>query len=379
MTWWFCRSWQILSHSMGTMWLGWMTTQFFYCFPNLPELAHAPTIHVEWITTYSCYVVLHIPTYTSLWMACWFGAISKSDHIAWVLYGLNGYYSSVMIMSQAFQTFVYAHTIHIEWAATHPWFLVFHVTTYTSLRMSWWFCSSCQIWFHSLCALCIVWTGSQCLDCVPGLSDLFDAPTRHMECLATHPWHVLFHSPIFTILRMVWFFWVTFPQTLLAALGYSASWMNIAPVYWLCPRFVKPYIYILKACGMDGITSITFGYYCHNIHNPDDGIVVLQFLQNPIPLFEWPVAWMNKITVYWLCPRFVRPFPCTHKICGMGGKTSIDYDISCHTSQQQHKKSSEAERYSLNHPGVGSVYWLHTMSSCFVDRWYHGVLYLFTS
>ena len=59
------------------------------------------------------------------------------------------------------------------------------------MRMAWWFCRSCQIWTHSLGALLLGWMAPHCIDCVPGLSDLIHAPTRHMECLATHPWLIV--------------------------------------------------------------------------------------------------------------------------------------------------------------------------------------------
>ena len=68
------------------------------------------------------------------------------------------------------------------------------VTTYPLMRMTWWFCSSHQIWFHGLRSLRLGWITSLCIDYVPGLSDLAHTPTKHVEWMITYP-HPVVLSP----------------------------------------------------------------------------------------------------------------------------------------------------------------------------------------
>ena len=81
-----------------------------------------------------------------------------------------------------------------------------HVTTYTYLRMVWLFCSSHQIWSHSLGALRLEWAVPPCIDCVSGLLDLAYASTRYMEYLETYPRNTVLHLTTYSILRMAWWF-----------------------------------------------------------------------------------------------------------------------------------------------------------------------------
>ena len=74
----------------------------------------------------------------------------------------------------------------------------------------------------------------------------------------------------------------------------------------------------------------------NNIFNPEDDLVILQFSPNLVPhRLMCSYAWMNRILVYQLCPRFVRPCPYTHKTCGMDGNTSILCSSSCGNIHQR--------------------------------------------
>jgi hypothetical protein len=268
---------------------------------------------------------LGIPTYTSLRMALgvcsylqiWSHSVGAL-WLGWMVFECNNY---VPVLSDP----IYARPRHVEWVATHPWFMVLHVTTYTNLRKTWWFCSFLpnlipQLGYYMawMDRIPVYWL-------IPRLSGPFWC-THKIWWMAGNT-SVAFasscsdiHHPedCVVVLR-------NFSTDLACSFGaLHLGWTSSQCIsHLLCPRFVKPYIYILKICGIDCIISTTFGYSCHNVHHPDDGMVFLQFLQNIIPLFGLSVAWMDRITVYWMCPRFVRYFPCTHKICVMGGNTTM--------------------------------------------------------
>lgn len=81
---------------------------------------------------------------------------------------------------------------YVTWLTTYPWHVVLHGTTYTNLRIAWWFCRSHQIWSHSgLGAQRLGMAIFQCFDCVPGLSCIVRTHTRHVEWEAAHPLHVV--------------------------------------------------------------------------------------------------------------------------------------------------------------------------------------------
>ena len=63
---------------------------------------------------------------------------------------------------------VHAPTRHMEWVATQPLPVIIQLIIYSVLRVAWWFCSSHQIWSHSLGALRLRWTTSLCVDCFFG-------------------------------------------------------------------------------------------------------------------------------------------------------------------------------------------------------------------
>ena len=105
--------------------------------------------------------------------------------------------------------------------------------------------------------------------------------------------------------------------------GYSEAWMDDIHVYWWCIRLVGHYPYTHVTCRTGGSTSMACGSSHNNILNPEDGLVVLQFSPNLVQQLGCTEAWMNRILEYWLCPRLVRLWLCTHNTCGVGGTTSM--------------------------------------------------------
>ena len=88
--------------------------------------------------------------------------------------------------------------------------------------------------------------------------------------------------------------------------------------------------YIHNICGMGGNISMVCGSLPISIHQPEDGMVLLQFSPNLVPHLGYSDARMNRIPVHWLCHMLVGPSPCTHKTCGMPGNTSMAYYSSLH-------------------------------------------------
>lgn len=76
----------------------------------------------------------------------------------------------------------------------------------------WSLCSSCTIWSHSLDALSLEWTGSWCSNWAPGLSDLANAPIKHVEWVTMHPCQVVLYVTPYTKLRMASLFFFSSHQ-----------------------------------------------------------------------------------------------------------------------------------------------------------------------
>ena len=153
-------------------------------------------------------------------------------------------------------------------------------------------------------------------------------------------------------------------------------------IYWLCPRLVISSSYTHNIFRMGGNTSLTCFSLCHNIHQHEDGMVVLQFwpnlimylgcaeawidgipvyihcvsgvlglshvpitfveclvthprlvvlhittysvlMPNLIPQLGWSEVCMDRILVHCLCHMLVRSCPCIHKTCGRVGNKSM--------------------------------------------------------
>ena len=201
MAWFFCRFFQIWSYSLGDMWLGWASSQCIYCVIGLSYLVHVPTRFMELVATYiwpvvpgdNTYhhddgmVILHILPNLVPQLGC---------SVAWV-----GWHLSALIVSQDCQT-LSMHPQDMWNGYQHIHSLWFHITTYTTMRMAWWFCRSYyQIWSPSLGTLLLGWMASQYIDCVPGFSDLVHAPTIHMGWVATHSWPLV---PCITSNNSLW-------------------------------------------------------------------------------------------------------------------------------------------------------------------------------
>ena len=113
-------------------------------------------------------------------------------------------------------------------------------------------------------------------------------------------------------------------------LGCFEAWMDRILVYWLGAMLVGPCPCTHKICDMACNISMTCGSSWYNIYQPEDSLVVLQVSPNLVlQQLGCSKAWNDNIPVHWLCPRLVRPCPCTHKTCGMGGSTPTACGSSC--------------------------------------------------
>jgi len=160
----------------------------------------------EWVVTPQWNVVLNVTTYTTLRMS----SLCYSSHqIIWshtlCALRLEWTWQECVGCSSVLSTFLSTQET-CEMGGNTSKGCDLHLTIFTNLRIDWCFYSSRQIWSHILGALGLGWIGSQCIECVPGLSDLAHAPTRHVEWVVTHTWHVVIHLIKYTNLRMDWCF-----------------------------------------------------------------------------------------------------------------------------------------------------------------------------
>ena len=153
---------------------------------------------------------------------------------------------------------------------------------------------------------------------------------------------------------------------MVSQLGCSVAWVNGIPVCWLCFMLVRllPCTYI--SCSMSGNTSIPCGSSLNNIPIPGDGLVVFQFSPNMGPQFGYIEAWMNRILVYWLYPRLVRPCICTHNTYGMDSNTSTAFvhSVTTYTNLTMAWLSCSAHQIWLH---ILATMWLEWMVSLCVD------------
>ena len=138
----------------------------------------------------------------------------------------------------------------MEWVATHSWPLVLCIITNTSMLIAWWFWRSCQAWAHILGGLWPEWRESVCIDCIPGLSDLSYASTRHMKWVTTHSW------PLILVLQPTppcdTFGGLQILQNLGPHLRWYVNWMEGIPVCKLHHRHVRPSPCLHKTCQVYG-------------------------------------------------------------------------------------------------------------------------------
>ena len=117
--------------------------------------------------------------------------------------------------------------------------------------------------------------------------------------------------------------------------GWSMVWMYDIPVYWLCPRLVRPCWCIHKKCGMGGNISMASSSLSINPHTtlgmaeqsavPDKTlgphIAWSMTWMDVHPV--WSVVWMCDIPVFWWQPRLFGPCPCIHR--NGGGKAYMTF------------------------------------------------------
>ena len=78
----------------------------------------------------------------------------------------------------------------------------------------------------------------------------------------------------------------------------SVAWVNMILVYWLCYRLIILWSCTHKICGMSGNPSMACVFSCNNIHQPDDGLVVLQFSPNLVPQIVCArVGWIEHLCI----------------------------------------------------------------------------------
>ena len=123
-----------------------------------------------------------------------------------------------------------------------------------------------------------------------------------MECLATHPWHIVLFVTTNTNLRMALLdLFCNSHQIWSHCLGaLRLGWIGSQCIDCV-PCFVSRNHAPTK--GMGGNISMACFSSCNNIHGPDDGMVVLQFSSNLVPQLGCLWVWMDSTPVYWLCPR----------------------------------------------------------------------------
>ena len=138
--------------------------------------------------------------------------------------------------------------------------------------------------------------------------------------------------------------------------------MSRIPVYWLCFRTVIPYLCTLKICEMFGNTSMACVSSCSNILNPEDGLVVLQFSPNLVPLLGWSEAWINRILVCWLCLRLVWSCPFANKTYAILCNTFMACWSSCNNIHQLKDGMVTLQSSANLVPHLGwSVAWSHNI------------------
>ena len=79
-------------------------------------------------------------------------------------------------------------------------------------------------------------------------------------------------------------------------------WMDGMTVCYIFPRVVRPSTFTYKTCGIGGNISMACGSSYHNIHHPDDAMVVFQFLANLFPQLRCFVAcglilWHSSVSI----------------------------------------------------------------------------------
>ena len=206
--------------------------------------------------------------------------------------------------------FVYDPARYVECVTTHLLPVVLHVRAYINLRMAWWFCSSYQIWSHSFDALRLWSTRSQCIDCVQGLSDLGHAPTRHVEWVSYTSMvcgslcKTTVHQDADDLVIVVFFF----SPDLIPQLGCFEACMNRILVLLIVSQVCYTLsMHTQKPCRMGGNISMfnICGSSCTNIHDHEDGIIILQFLPDLVQELGCYEAWMDRIIVHWFISELV--------------------------------------------------------------------------
>ena len=158
----------------------------------------------EWVVIHPWQVVHHITTYTTMKMTFCFAGSAQCCPTTWVVCSLDGYDSSVLIVSSiACQTLpMHPQEMHNEWYHIHD--LGFSIP---QLIPPWCWHGALQFLPNPVQQIgsSVAWMDRpQCIDWVPGLSDLVRAHTRHVELVATPPWHVVLYVIMYTILGMTW-------------------------------------------------------------------------------------------------------------------------------------------------------------------------------
>ena len=135
-------------------------------------------------------------------------------------------------------------------------------------------------------------TRSQCIDWVPGMLNLVHA---HIRCYRMGGNTLMVFGSSCNKIHHIEDNIFQLSPNLVTQLWYSETWMNRMPIYWLCPRLVRPCPCIHTICGMSDNISLTCGSSPNNIHHPEDDFVLLYFLQNWFPQLGCSKALTNMI------------------------------------------------------------------------------------
>ena len=154
MAWWFYRLYQIWSHSLGVMLLGWKASQCIDCIPGLSELVHAPItcgMGDNWtMTTCTLYHIKHLH-------GDWLVGFRSYKILAHSFGGLwPGYRGCTCVgYTPGVWDLFHASMKHVKRVATHIWQLVPRITSHTSLGMAWWFVDTATPWLTALMVYCL--------------------------------------------------------------------------------------------------------------------------------------------------------------------------------------------------------------------------------
>ena len=149
--------------------------------------------------------------------------------------------------------------------------------------------------------------------------------------MVSYTWPAVLHLPIYTTLRMAWLFCRSW-QIWSHILGDLCLSWTVSPFIECVPPGLSYLVYAPRR-HMEWVATYPWPVVSgNNTHNHDGGVVLLHILPNLVPQLGCSMAWMDGMSVHWLCHRLVKSCTCARNTGGTDGKTSIAYGfIQQHT------------------------------------------------